>query len=140
MRRCGHHRNTTRRVAPFYRCPQPVRAGRCQHQQEQQAGNRVVELSKACFPYPIERELSDNGSEFKAAFGAEVAKDGSGRWLTYPRTPKMNAHVERFNGSIQEEFVAYHKDLLFTDVLLFNENLLDYLVWFYTERPHYVLG
>ena len=28
----------------------------------------------------------------------------------------MNAHVERFNGSIQEEFVAYHEDLLFTDV------------------------
>lgn len=58
-------------------------------------------LSKACFPYRIERVLSDNGSEFKAAFDAEVAKDGVGRWLTYPKTPKMNAHVERFNGSIQ---------------------------------------
>lgn len=97
-------------------------------------------LSKACFPYPIERVLSDNGSEFKAAFDAEVAKDGAGRWLTYPKTPKMNAHVERFNGSIQVEFVAYHEDLLFTDVNLFNDKLLDYLVWFNTERPHYGLG
>ena len=97
-------------------------------------------LSKACFPYPIERVLSDNGSEFKAAFDVEVAQDGVGRWLTYPKTPKMNAHVERFNGSIQEEFVAFHEDLLFTDINLFNEKLLDYLVWFNTERPHYGLG
>jgi transposase InsO family protein len=97
-------------------------------------------LSKACFPYPIERVLSDNGSEFKAAFDDEVANDGVGRWLTYPKTPKMNAHVERFNGSIQTEFVAYHEDLLFTDINLFNDKLLDYLVWFNTERPHYGLG
>ncbi|MEQ1813911.1 MAG: integrase core domain-containing protein [Candidatus Nitrotoga sp.] len=60
--------------------------------------------------------------------------------MTYPKTPKMNAHVERFNGSIQNEFVAYHEDLLFTDVNLFNDKLLDYLVWFNTERPHYGLG
>ena len=38
---------------------------------------------------------------------------GVGRWLTYPKTPKMNAHVERFNGSLQNEFAAYHEDLLF---------------------------
>ena len=97
-------------------------------------------LSQACFPYRIERVLSDNGSEFKAAFDAEMEQGQVGRWLTYPKTPKMNAHVERFNGSIQQEFVAYHEDLLFTDVNLFNDKLLDYLVWFNTERPHYGLG
>jgi transposase InsO family protein len=83
---------------------------------------------------------SDNGSEFKAAFDAEVTQDGVGRWLTYPKAPKMNALVERFNSSIQVEFIAYYKDLLFTDVNLFNDKLLDYLVWFNTERPHYGLG
>nr|SPS07001.1 conserved protein of unknown function [Candidatus Nitrotoga fabula] len=36
-------------------------------------------LSKVCFLYPIERVLSDNGSEFEAASDAEVAKDGAGR-------------------------------------------------------------
>lgn len=34
------------------------------------------QLSRVCFPYPIERRLSVNGSVFKAAFDAEVAKDG----------------------------------------------------------------
>ncbi|MDR1310674.1 MAG: hypothetical protein LBK01_02190, partial [Burkholderiaceae bacterium] len=37
-------------------------------------------------------------------------------------------------------FVAYHEDLLFTDINAFNDKLLDYLVWFNTERPHYALG
>lgn len=37
------------------------------------------QLSKVCYPYPIERGLSVNGSVFKAAFDAEVAKDGTVR-------------------------------------------------------------
>ena len=28
----------------------------------------------------------------------------------------MNAHNERFNRTIQEQFVDYHEDLLFTDL------------------------
>ncbi|MEQ1813289.1 MAG: hypothetical protein ABL860_02395 [Candidatus Nitrotoga sp.] len=40
----------------------------------------------------------------------------------------MNAHVERFNGSIQNDLMAYNEDLLFTDIDLFNDKLLDYLV------------
>jgi len=28
----------------------------------------------------------------------------------------MNAHAERFNRTIQEEFIEFHKDLLFTDI------------------------
>ena len=65
--------------------------------------------------------LSDNDGEFKAAFDVEVAQGEVGRWLTYPKTPKMNAHVECFQGSLQNEFAAYYEDLLFTDVNLFND-------------------
>jgi len=70
----------------------------------------------------------------------DIAQDGVGRWLTYLKTPKMNVHIKRFNGSLQNEFAAYHEDLLFTDIDLFNDKLLDDLVWFNTERPHYGLG
>lgn len=52
----------------------------------------------------------------------------------------MNAYAERFNGSIQQEFITYHEDFLFTDVNLFTNKLLGYLVWFNTARPHYGLG
>ncbi len=45
-------------------------------------------------------------------------------WWTYPRSPKMNAHVERFNRTLQEQFVDYHTDLLFDDLAAFNRNWL----------------
>jgi len=50
----------------------------------------------------ISTPQSDNGSEFKAEFTQAVLDDGAVRWLTYPKNPKMNAHAERFNRTIQE--------------------------------------
>jgi len=62
------------------------------------------------------------------------------RWYTYPKTPKMNAHAERFHRTIQESFVDDHEDLLFTDLALFNRKLADWLVFYNTERPHHSLS
>jgi hypothetical protein len=91
-------------------------------------------------PLITQRVLSYNGSEFKAQFTKIVLDDGAVRWLTYPKCPKMNAHAERFNRTIQEEFIEFHKDLLFEDIDAFNDKLLDYLIWFNESRPHYALG
>ena len=52
--------------------------------------------------------------------------------------PKMNAHCERFNRTIQEEFVDYHAHALL-EPQTFNVMLMEYLVRFNTERPHYAL-
>jgi transposase InsO family protein len=65
--------------------------------------------------------LSDNGSEFESGFAKTLQAHGIKRWYTYPKTPKMNAHVERFNRTLQESFVDYHEELLFTDLALFNQ-------------------
>ncbi len=55
---------------------------------------------------------------------------------TYPRTPKMNAHCERFNRTLQDEFIDFHKsDLLNPDI--FNNKILKYLIWYNTKRVHY---
>ena len=56
---------------------------------------------------------------------------------TYPKTPKMNAHCESFNGTIQEEFVDYHANLLFDDPTRFNEKLNEYIVFYNTKRVHW---
>jgi transposase InsO family protein len=53
-----------------------------------------------------------------------------------PKTPKMNAHCERFNRNIQECFVDYHENLLLTDPALFNQKMSDWLVFYNTELPH----
>ena len=52
----------------------------------------------------------------------------------------MNAHVERFNRTLQEEFVEEHEDLLWTDLPRFNRRLWDYLARYNRERPHHGLG
>jgi len=55
-------------------------------------------------------------------------------WLEW-----MCAHAERLNRTFREEFIEFHKDLLFHDIDAFNDKLLDYLIWFNEERPHYSL-
>ena len=52
----------------------------------------------------------------------------------------MNAHCERFNRTIQESFIDYHEDLLFTDLDAFNRELADWLVFYNTERPRQALA
>lgn len=106
-------------------------------------GSRVAMIFfqsiQAFFPYKIEYVLTDNGSEFMKRFDEELRKLCLTHWHTYPRTPKMNAHDERFNRSIQEEFVDFHAHLLL-DPIAFNDKLVEYLIWFNTERPHWALG
>ncbi|MCX8519802.1 MAG: hypothetical protein ORN21_06690, partial [Methylophilaceae bacterium] len=69
------------------------------------------------FPYlKSAHVLTDNGSKFKGDFVKHVTAKSISHWRTYPKTPKMNAHCERFNRSIQESFVDYHEDLLFSDL------------------------
>ena len=82
---------------------------------------------------------TDNGSEFALHFHAAVEELGL-HFNTHPRSPKENAHVERFNRTLNEEFLRSHRPLLRDDVAGFNRKLADWLVWYNAERPHYALG
>ena len=64
---------------------------------------------------------------------------GITHWWPYPRSPTMNAHVERFNRTLQEQFVDYHEALLFDDLAAFNRKLADWLVAYNTVLPHHSL-
>ena len=52
----------------------------------------------------------------------------------------MNAIDERFNRTIQEEFVEHHEDILGQDLERFNDVLFEYLMRYNFRRPHYSLG
>lgn len=91
-------------------------------------------------PHKAEKALTDNGSEFKLEFDRILKEHDIKHWHTYPRTPKMNAHCERFNRTIQEEFVNHNLHLLFNDLPAFNDKLADYLTWYNAKRPHKSLG
>ena len=103
-----------------------------------QAAKEFFEIIRRVFPYELEYVLTDNGSEFMKDFDAKLRELHKTHWHTYPKTPKMNAHEERFNRTIQEEFIDYHDyELLNPEV--FNEKLMDYLIWYNGERPHWSL-
>ncbi|BAF69839.1 integrase core domain-containing protein [Nitratiruptor sp. SB155-2] len=84
--------------------------------------------------------LSDNGSEFKKEFDALLEQKGLTHYWTYPKSPKMNAHNERFNRTIQEQFIQYYEDVLFTDLQEFNKKLAKWLIDYNTKIPHHSLN
>ncbi|WP_338041833.1 DDE-type integrase/transposase/recombinase, partial [Helicobacter pametensis] len=71
--------------------------------------------------------LSDNGSEFHKEFEALIKERKLEHLWTYPRSPKQNAHNERFNRTIQESFIQYNQDLLFKKPKRFEEKLREWL-------------
>ncbi len=83
---------------------------------------------------------TDNGSEFALHFETACREKHLTHFHTYPRSPKMNAHVERFNRTLDEELLRYHRALMRDDVPAFNNALVDWLLWYNGERPHYALG
>ncbi len=87
-------------------------------------------------PFPISAAQTDNGSEFAHRFHEACQTLGIRHYHTYPRCPKMNGTVERFNRTLSEEFLAHHLALLRDDICAFNERLIDYLLWYNAERPH----
>ena len=92
---------------------------------------------------PVSRSiafLSDNGSEFKGRFDALLERHKLTHYWTYPRCPKMNAHNERFNRTLQEQFVDYHEEMLFTDINAFNRELAQWIVQYNTIIPHHSLN
>lgn len=80
--------------------------------------------------------LTDNGSEFKKHFTEALKELHLVHYHTYPKTPQMNAHLERFNRTIQDEFIDFHTYLLINPEE-FNQKLIDYLIFYNTERVHY---
>jgi transposase InsO family protein len=82
---------------------------------------------------------TDNGSEFLGEFDKHLSEIGIRHEFTYQKSPKVNGVVERFNRTIQEEFIERNDEILY-DKQRFNQKLTNYLIWYNTKRPHYSLG
>jgi len=96
-----------------------------------------LHLISMLFPCDIKHVLSDNGSEFKKYFTQLVGRKSIIHFHTYPKTPKMNAHCERLNRTLQEEFIDYNLHLLFNDVTTFNTQFKEYLLFYNERRVHH---
>jgi hypothetical protein len=85
--------------------------------------------------YPIHTLQTDNGSEFKKYF-EEAAKEAKLTHLfSYPKHPKTQGFVERFNWTVQDEFLFSFEDLLLHPED-FHEELDKWVVYYNQVRPH----
>jgi len=89
-------------------------------------------------PFTAVAVQTDNGSEFHKYFMAYLQKQNITHYWNYPGRPYRNGHIEKFNRTIQEEFIDQHETLL-ENPWEFNQKLMDWLYWYNTERPHWSL-
>lgn len=103
------------------------------------AAEEFFELCLKVFPYSFNflYVLTDNGSEFKKHFSERLKELHLTHYHTYPKTPKMNARMERFNRTIQDNWIDWHLYKLKEDLVIFNRSLIDYLIFYNTKKVHY---
>lgn len=75
---------------------------------------------------------SDNGSEFSSHFTERI---NTAHRHSRVRRPNDNAHLERFNRTLQEECIDTRRP----DVQVINKQLPSYLKWYNEERHHFGL-
>lgn len=90
------------------------------------------------YPYPARVVQTDNGSEFLGEFDRYLEKVGIKHEFVYPRSPKINGYIERFNRTFKEEFLYKHE--LDISEEKFSQKLNQYLIWYNTKRPHQSLN
>jgi transposase InsO family protein len=95
---------------------------------------------RAVYPGTIRVWQSDNGPENLGSFEQTLQQEQIPHYFSYPRCPKINGLIERYNRSFQEEFLEGSQDLLVTDLPLFGRRLADWLIFYNAERPHQALG
>jgi len=97
----------------------------------------LVEFTRQ-YPYPIREIQTDNGHEFLGEFDDYLQAQKIPHQFIYYHSPKINGVVERFNRTIQDEFINRNDELWYNREL-FNQKLAGYLEWYNTRRPHHSL-
>lgn len=87
------------------------------------------------YHHQIHTVQTDNGSEFLKLFHKYLEEQDIKHVFIYPNSPKINGVVERFNRTVQEEFINRSVDFG-VDNQRFNRKLTKYLNWYNQKRPH----
>lgn len=111
----------------------------CYHRHDSASAKDFFEKLEQVFPYQIKAVQTDNGSEFHKYFWEYLKDQKIGHYWNHPGRPYRNGHVEKYNRTIQEEFVDWNEVLL-RDPDSFNSRLMDWLVWYNSRRYHWSLN
>jgi len=85
----------------------------------------------------IENIQTDNGSEFHKHFDRALKDLDIPHYWSRVRTPKDNAVNERFNRTLQDEFLLLGN--MTDDITIFNGRLTEWLIEYNFRRPHQTL-
>ncbi|MDR3124436.1 MAG: transposase [Endomicrobium sp.] len=70
--------------------------------------------------------------EFYKGFGLKAALQ---YFWNYLRSPNSNAFIESFNGTFRKQFLQQYRGD-FHDTKNLNKELVNYLLWYNSEKPH----
>ncbi len=87
-------------------------------------------------PFPLSHIQTDNGAEFLKEFREAAVEAELVQFFNWVKSPKYQGWVERFNRSIQEEFIDWHLEALADDLPLFNQELEQWILWYNESRIH----
>ena len=86
----------------------------------------------------IENVTRDNGTEFAGEFDVAMSELGLGSYYSRVKTPTDNAVNERFNRTLEDEFIALGN--MTSDCDFFNRKLTEWLIEYNFKRPHQALA
>lgn len=99
----------------------------------------ALKTFQTILPLPIHTIQTDNGSEFMGVFDLYCTTHPVRHVFTYPKHPKVNGVIERFNRSIQEEWLDMYQDELI-EPRQANKRIREYLYFYHNDRIHEGLG
>jgi transposase len=102
------------------------------------AKEALTEFMKS-YPYAVREVQTDNGHEFLGEFDQYLESIIIPHNFIYPRSPKINGVVERFNRTLKDEFLNRCDEVYTRDWEGLDEKLVHWLIWYNTKRPHYSL-
>lgn len=100
-----------------------------------QTAKKVFQEFEELNPTKVYVVQTDNGSEFLEKFHEYLEERNMRHQFIYPKSPKINAFIERFNRTIQEEFIL-RSDEIYYDTTAMTRKLTKYLFWYNYQRPH----
>src|SRR6056297_74100 len=111
----------------------------CYQKHDSASAKDFIQKMQAVFPYRIKAVQTDNGSEFHKYFRDYLKEQNIKHYWNYPGRPYRQGHIEKFNRTIQEEFIDWNEVLL-DDTNIFNQRMTDWLIWYNTKRFHWSLN
>jgi transposase InsO family protein len=97
-----------------------------------EASVQFIARAQASAPFPFEMIQTDHGSEFSRWFTHALRRTGQRHRHSRVRQANDNAHVERFNRTLQEECL----DAVVPSISSLSQALATYLPYYNTERLH----